>query len=83
MKDLDMEIKQMKNNKCRDPDGLINQLFKPGVAGVDINDSTMTMMNKIKDNLEIPKHMQNVTIALIPNLARRINMILTIIEAPL
>ena len=33
---MNKAIKSMKNNKCRDPEGLINELMKQGVAGSDL-----------------------------------------------
>ena len=34
--DLEKVLYSLKNNKCRDPGGLINELFKPGVIGSDL-----------------------------------------------
>ena len=34
--DLDKVLKKLKNNKTRDPQGLINEIFKPGVIGMDL-----------------------------------------------
>ena len=39
----------MKDNKSRDPNGFINELFKEGVAGKDLVKAVTTLMNKIKD----------------------------------
>ena len=66
MQDMEKAIKNMKNNKCRDPDGLINELLKPGVAGVDYKTSILTMLNVTKERMEIPDIMKNVNIAVIP-----------------
>ena len=35
MKEMDIAIRYMKNKKCRDPDGLINEILKKGAAGKD------------------------------------------------
>ena len=48
MKDMETAMKSMKNNKCRDPDGLINELLKPGVAGVVFKTSILAMLNITK-----------------------------------
>ena len=52
--------------KCRDPQGLINELFKPGVAGEDFLRSLLHILNKTKETLNIPDMMKNVNIAMIP-----------------
>ena len=45
----------LKNGKCRDPLGLINEVFKPPVAGTDLIKSITIMMNRIKDSIQIPE----------------------------
>ena len=66
MKEMDIAIRSMKNKKCRDPDGLINEILKKGVAGKDFKMSLLSLLNQTKKQLEIPYFMTNVTIALIP-----------------
>ena len=61
----------MKNNKCRDPEGLINELLKKGVAGKDFKMSLLLLLNKTKDKLEIPQMMTHVNIAMIPKGGKR------------
>ena len=53
-----MVLKKMKNNKSRDPHGMVNELFKPGVIGKDLEDSLLLLFNRIKDTVEIPKLME-------------------------
>ena len=55
---LDKVLASLKNNKSRDPHGLINELFKPGVIGNDLKKSLLTLFNKIKDNCFIPEFAQ-------------------------
>ena len=40
--------KSLKMRKSADPSGLINELFKPGVAGLDVNKSLLLICNKVK-----------------------------------
>ena len=40
MHDLDKVVRQLKKNKTQDPSGLINELFKPGVIGIDLKKGT-------------------------------------------
>ena len=58
LKDLRKVLKNMKANKSRDPSGLINELFKPGVIGEDLEQSLLLLYNRIKDKTEFPKLME-------------------------
>jgi hypothetical protein len=51
-------LKSLKTKKSTDPVGLINELFKPAVAGCDVISSLMIMCNKVKDECEIPDFLQ-------------------------
>ena len=55
-------LANLKNEKSRDPHGLINELFKPGVCGKDLQLSLLMMMNKVKETLFIPKYVEYATI---------------------
>ena len=57
-KQLVKVLSNLKNGKSWDPHGLINEIFKPGVCGKDLQASLLTMMNKIKDTLFIPKYVE-------------------------
>ena len=52
--DLDVVLKQLKNNKSRDPLGLANELFKPLNAGADLKNATLKLMNQIKQQQTVP-----------------------------
>ena len=45
MGEMEKAIKSMKNNKCRDSAGLINELLKPGVAGRGFKVSLLSLLN--------------------------------------
>ena len=51
-------LKRLKVNKASDPMGLVNELFKPGVAGSDLVNSVLTLCNMIKSELRIPKFVE-------------------------
>ena len=70
LKEMETAIRSMKNKKCRDPAGYINELLKPKVAGRDFKVSLLRLLNKTKDQLEIPEMMKHVNIALIPKPCR-------------
>ena len=55
MADLEIVLKNLKNNESREPNGLINELFKEETAGDDLKRATLILMNRIKDQLIYPK----------------------------
>ena len=57
-KDLDLVLQKLKKNKCRDPHGLVNELFKPGVIGSDLKCSLLSLLNEIKRTFQFPGFVQ-------------------------
>ena len=55
MKDLDKVLKKLKKNKSRDPLGLCNELFRPGVAGDDLKLALLKLMNRMKADQIFPE----------------------------
>ena len=51
-------LSSLKNNKSRDPHGMVNELFKPGVAGESLVSSLLILLNKIKAEITFPDFMQ-------------------------
>ena len=68
---MNKAIKTMKNKKCRDAQGLINELLKPGIAGRDFKLSLVSLLNNSKKHHEIPHMMKLVNIALNPKSGKR------------
>ena len=58
MAELDTVLKQLKNDKSRDPHGLSNELFKTGHAGKDLRKAVLKMMNNIKSQQKVPKSLK-------------------------
>ena len=56
--DLMKVLKSLKTKKSADAAGLINELFKPLVAGSDVIESLLLLSNKVKDQCEIPSFLQ-------------------------
>ena len=56
--ELKKVLKALKLNKSRDPHGLINELFKPGVLGKNLEESILKLLNRIKDKISIPEFME-------------------------
>ena len=57
IKDLESMLKNLKNNKSMDPNGMINELFKEGYIGTDLKEALLKLFNGVKDNLFIPMFM--------------------------
>jgi hypothetical protein len=55
MDELEVVLRQLKNNKSRDPMELSNELFKPDNAGSDLKLAVLKMSNKIKKQQVFPK----------------------------
>ena len=49
MGDLEKALKGLKSDKARDPNGLVNELFKEGIAGRDLKLSLLKFLNRIKE----------------------------------
>ena len=58
MEDLEDALKTLKNGKCRDPEGLIREIFKEDVIGKDLQRSMLVMFNKIKETGIFPSFMR-------------------------
>ena len=55
----------MKKDKARDPNGLINELFKDEVAGKDFKISLLSLLNKIREENFLPDFIQLADVATI------------------
>ena len=62
MKKLDFVLQNLKSGKCRDPDGMIREVFKHEVIGEDLKNSLLIMLNKIKETGTLPDFMKVVNI---------------------
>ena len=66
MSDLEKALKDLKPNKSRDPEGLINEMFKKNVIGDDLKLSLLKMFNRIKVEQAIPVFMDFANITTVP-----------------
>ena len=57
MNELDKVLKSLKNNKTRDPLGMINEVFKIGCAGDDLKIALLELLNGSKCYQLIPEFM--------------------------
>ena len=53
MSDLETALGDLKNNRSRDPYGLINEIFKKNVIGKDMKKSLLMKFNNLKINQKI------------------------------
>ena len=54
LKELDVVLRQLKNNKSKDPIDMPNELFKPENAGKDLKEALLLLMNQIKKQQKVP-----------------------------
>ena len=66
MCDLESALSNLKNNKSRDHEGYINELFKTDVAGYDLKQSLLMMFNKLKKEKKIAVFMNFSNITTVP-----------------
>ena len=59
MKDLKDVLKYLNNDKCRDPGGYGNELFKEDTAGSDLILGVLKLMNVIKKKQSYPHCFEN------------------------
>ena len=65
MYDLENVLKVLKKDKCRDPYGLVNEIFSTHVAGTYFKTSLLMLFNEIKKNKKIPHFMKVANISAI------------------
>ena len=70
--DLEKALRCMKINRSRDPDGLLNEIFKKNSIGDDLKNSLLLMFNKIKEQQKIPMFMKNANITTVPKRGSRL-----------
>ena len=72
MGDLEKALADLKNNKSRDFEGLINEIFKEKVIGTDLKHSLLIMFNLLKAKKMIPAFMNSANITTVPKKGSRI-----------
>ena len=63
--DLENAIKSLKSGKCRDPEGIIREVFMDECMGEDLKQSLLILCNKIKEERKFPDFMQKTNICAI------------------
>ena len=65
LSDLEEAINALKSGKCRDPEGIIREVFKEESLGKDLKLSLLILFNKKKRIRIFPAFMQNINICAI------------------
>ena len=74
MQNLDKALSDLKIGRSRDPEGLINEIFKNNVIGNDLKKSLLLMFNNIKNNQKIPQFMNLANITTVPKRGSKLNL---------
>ena len=69
-----MTCENCENNKSRDPDRFITEIFKAKVIGNNLKDSLLLMFNRMKKENFIPKFMNKTYITTIPKKGSRLKL---------
>ena len=64
--DLEIALKDLKNNKSRDFQGYANEIFKNGIIGTDLKKSLLIMFNSLKKEKLIPQFMNIANVTTVP-----------------
>ena len=74
MRNLEKALSDLKVGRSRDPEGLINEIFKKDVIGNDLKKSLLIMFNNIKDKQEIPQFMNLANITTVPKRGSKLGL---------
>ena len=74
MKHLEAALSHLKNNKSRDPEGYINEIFKSEVSGENLKNSLLKMCNKLKEEKRIASFMNVSNITTVPKRGSRVEL---------
>ena len=66
MKDLDNVLKKLESKQSQDMKGYVNELFHVKNIGFDLKQSLLIIFNRIKQNVKIPKSINQAYIKSIP-----------------
>ena len=66
MKELVFVLRKTKTGKAQDLEGLVREIFWPGVIGQDLKISMLSMLNIVKERGNIPHFMRKANISTIP-----------------
>ena len=73
MENLDRALADLKIDKSRDADGLINEIFKKDVIGGNLKESMLIMFNRLREEKLIPKFLNSPNITTVPKQGSLLN----------
>ena len=65
LEELNKALKSLKVGKSRDPESLVNDIFKDGIIGTDLKQSLLMMFNRMKEEIFIPESLRTAHITMI------------------
>ena len=74
MTELNKVLKRLKNQKCKDPDNFVYDLFKDGVAGSDLRETVLMLFNKMKVQMTIPENLRTANITIIHKKGNKVDL---------
>ena len=74
MQNLETALADLKIGRSRDPEGLINEIFKKNVIGKDLKNSLLIMFNEIKKHKYIPEFMNLANITTVPKKGSKLQL---------
>ena len=72
MSQLESALSHLKNNKSRDPEGYMNEIFKSELAGRNLKESLLSMCNKLKQGKLKSNFMKVSNITTVPKKGSRL-----------
>ena len=66
MSDLEKALSDLKNKKSRDPQGYVNEVFKPDIIGRDLKLSLLFLFNSLKNDNYCPDFMRLSNVTTVP-----------------
>ena len=70
--DLELALRDLKNNKSRDFEGYANEIFKNGIIGSDLKKSLLIMFNGLKKEKLTPEFMNYANVTTVPKSGSRL-----------
>ena len=72
--DLEKALKDLKINKSRDSEGLVNEIFKNQVIGANLKMSLLIMFNSLKKENKMAEFMSHANITTVPKKGPKIDI---------
>ena len=74
MTELNKVLKNLKSRKCKDPDNIVYDIFKDGVIGLDLRESVLMLVNKMKVQMKIPEDLKTAHITIIHKKGNKVDL---------